>query len=173
VYTPLTRHLHATSTPLACSTHTNIRVLRPVVARLKPAQYVDGKGAALDPYNGLRSMFDMQDRRGNREPARRCCKPWCTCRLHASCTPLARLSYVIIILYTMLCYTRSHAMLFHILYCGLLGNLPTRSLDTPCKTCKTCGIAYCRAFGQAPYTQFKPCNFFFSESDNPYQCFFF
>lgn len=44
---------------------------RPVVARLKPAQYVDGKGAALDPYNGLRSMFDMQDRRGNREPARR------------------------------------------------------------------------------------------------------
>ena len=43
----------------------------PVVQRLKPANYVDGLGERLLERNGLRAMFDMKDRRGNREEARK------------------------------------------------------------------------------------------------------
>ena len=43
----------------------------PVVHRLKPANYHDGRGHQLRAGNGLRAMFNMEDRRGNREPARK------------------------------------------------------------------------------------------------------
>ena len=43
----------------------------PVVHRLKPANYHDGRGQQLRGGNGLRAMFNMEDRRGNREPARK------------------------------------------------------------------------------------------------------
>ena len=43
----------------------------PVVQRLKPANYHDGRGNQLKGGNGLRAMFNMEDRRGNREPARK------------------------------------------------------------------------------------------------------
>uniref|UniRef100_A0A7S4M0D2 Uncharacterized protein n=1 Tax=Guillardia theta TaxID=55529 RepID=A0A7S4M0D2_GUITH len=43
---------------------------RPVVARLKNPPQVDGRGEKL-VINGLRSMFEVQERRGNRQAARK------------------------------------------------------------------------------------------------------